>query len=74
MEKMLWVHAQRAKDSVALFWQSLEGIISARTERLSIGVGQRHPVTNRKTNMNGLVNEASVLAAVPGRAQCSAAE
>jgi len=42
--------ARRARDSVALFRRSSVGVIPARTKRLSIGFGRRHPVTNRRAS------------------------
>jgi len=45
VEKVLWAHC---RDRAALFRCSSVEVIPARTKRLSIGVGRRHPVTNRK--------------------------
>jgi len=42
--------ARRARDSVALFWRSSMGIIPVRTKGLSIGVGRRYLVINRKAS------------------------
>jgi len=44
--QVLW----HARDSVATLRQSLAGWMPARTGRLSVGVGRRHPVTIHKAS------------------------
>jgi len=73
VEKVL---SQWARDSIALFWRSSVGIIPARTKRLLIGVGRRHPITNRKTGLlavapdKGTILSSRVDQSKAGRMQC----
>jgi len=66
--------ARLIRDSVALFRRSSEGIIPARTKRLSIGLGHRHTFTNRKASCVGLLLRRVCLLWHQTGAQYSAAE
>ena len=47
--------ARQARDSMACLWRSSVGRIPAKTNKLSIGVGRRNPVTMRKASLIGLL-------------------
>ena len=47
--------ARRARDSMTRLRRSSVGKISAKTNKLSIGVRRRHPVTMRKASLIGLL-------------------
>ena len=46
--------ARHAKDSMALLRRSSVGVMSDITNRLSVSVARRHPVTRRKASLMGL--------------------
>jgi len=66
--------ARRARENVALFRRSSVGVIPARTKRLSIEVGRRHPATNHKVSCMGLSSRRVCLLLNQTETQYSAAE
>jgi len=61
VEKVFWVHYTVGRIHCSSFSTKLSGNNNCQDKKLLDWVGRRHPVTN------GLVNEASVLAAAPDR-------
>jgi len=59
--------ARHPRDSVAPLRPSSAGWMPARIDRLSVGVGRRHPVTIRKATLMVGVNEMGMSTAAPNR-------